>query len=39
MVRALVLINLELGSEEQISSKLEAFSGIKEVQGMFGHII
>ena len=39
MMQVLVLINWELGSEEQISSKLKAFSGIKEVQDMFGHII
>ena len=36
MSQAFVLINCELGSEEQIISELKTFSDIKEVQGTFG---
>ena len=36
MSKAFVLINCELGSEEQIISELKTFSDIKEVQGTFG---
>ena len=36
MTKAFVLINCELGSEEQIISELKTFSDIKEVQGTFG---
>jgi DNA-binding Lrp family transcriptional regulator len=36
MAQAFVLINCELGSEEQIISELKTFSDVKEVQGTFG---
>jgi DNA-binding Lrp family transcriptional regulator len=36
MAKAFVLINCELGSEEQIISELKTFSDVKEVQGTFG---
>ena len=36
MAQAFVLINCELGSEEEIISKLKTFSDVKEVQGTFG---
>ena len=36
MTQAFVLINCELGSEEQIISELKTFSDVKEVQGTFG---
>jgi len=36
MAQAFVLINCELGSEEQIISELKTFSEVKEVQGTFG---
>ena len=36
MAQAFVLINCELGSEEQIISELKTFSDIKKVQGTFG---
>ena len=36
MTKAFVLINCELGSEEQIISELKTFSDIKQVQGTFG---
>ena len=36
MAQAFVLINCELGSEEQIILELKTFSDVKEVQGTFG---
>ena len=36
MADAFVLINCELGSEEEIILELETFSDVKEVQGTFG---
>ncbi len=36
MAQAFVLINCELGSEDQIISELKTFSDVKEVQGTFG---
>jgi DNA-binding Lrp family transcriptional regulator len=36
MAQAFVLINCELGSEEEIISKLKTFSDVKEVRGTFG---
>ena len=36
MAQAFVLINCELGSEEQIISELKTFSDVKKVQGTFG---
>ncbi len=36
MSHAFVLINCELGSEEEIISELKTFSDVKEVQGTFG---
>ena len=36
MSQAFVLINCELGSEEQIISELKTISDIKEIQGTFG---
>ena len=36
MTKAFVLINCELGSEEQVISELKTFSDVKEVQGTFG---
>ena len=36
MVKAFVLINCELGSEEHVISELKTFSDVKEVQGTFG---
>ena len=36
MAQAFVLINCELGSEEQIISELKTFSDVKEVKGTFG---
>ena len=36
MVKAFVLINCELGSEEHVISELKTFPDIKEVQGTFG---
>ena len=36
MAQAFVLINCELGSEEQIISELKTFPDIKEVRGTFG---
>ena len=36
MTHAFVLINCELGSEEQIISELKTFSDVQEVQGTFG---
>ena len=36
MVKAFVLINCELGSEEHVISELKTFPNIKEVQGTFG---
>ena len=36
MAQAFVLINCELGTEEQIISELKTFSEVKEVQGTFG---
>jgi DNA-binding Lrp family transcriptional regulator len=36
MSKAFILINCELGSEEQIISELKTFSDIKKVQGTFG---
>ena len=36
MTHAYVLINCELGSEEEIISELKTFSDVKEVQGTFG---
>ena len=36
MTHAFVLINCELGSEEEIISELKTFSDVKEVQGTFG---
>ena len=36
MAKAFVLINCELGSEEQIILELKTFSDVKEVQGTFG---
>jgi DNA-binding Lrp family transcriptional regulator len=36
MAQAFVLINCELGSEEQIISELKTFPDVKEVQGTFG---
>tara|TARA_B100001142_G_scaffold151853_1_gene152476 strand:+ start:228 stop:470 length:243 start_codon:yes stop_codon:yes gene_type:complete len=36
VVKAFVLINCELGSEEHVISELKTFPDIKEVQGTFG---
>ena len=36
MAQAFVLINCELGSEEQIISELKIFADVEEVQGTFG---
>ena len=36
MAQAFVLINCELGSEEQIIAELKTFPDIKEVPGTFG---
>ena len=36
MAHAFVLINCELGSEEEIISELKTFSDVKEVHGTFG---
>ncbi|MDC0064256.1 Lrp/AsnC ligand binding domain-containing protein [Candidatus Nitrosopelagicus sp.] len=36
MTKAFVLINCELGSEEQVISELKTFPDVKEVQGTFG---
>ena len=36
MSQAFVLINCELGSEEQIISELKTFSDVTNVQGTFG---
>ena len=36
MNKAFVLINCELGSEEQIISELKTFSDITQVKGTFG---
>ena len=36
MTKAFVLINCELGSEEQIISELKTFSDITQVRGTFG---
>jgi len=36
MSHAFVLINCELGSEEQIISELKTFPDVKNVQGTFG---
>ena len=36
MVKAFVLINCELGSEEHVISELKTFSDVKNVQGTFG---
>ena len=36
MSKAFILINCELGSEEQIISELKTFSDIKKVQVTFG---
>ena len=36
MSQAFVLINCELGSEEQIISELKTFSDITQVRGTFG---
>ena len=36
MAQAFVLINCELGSEEQIISELKTFSDVKEIHGTFG---
>ena len=36
MADAFVLINCELGSEEEIISELKTFSDVKEVRGTFG---
>ena len=36
MSKAFILINCELGSEEQIISELKTFSDIKKVHGTFG---
>jgi len=36
MAQAFVLINCELGSEEEIISELKTFSDVKEVHGTFG---
>ena len=36
MAHAFVLINCELGSEEEIISELKTFSDVKEVKGTFG---
>tara|TARA_B110001454_G_scaffold62366_1_gene60708 strand:+ start:202 stop:444 length:243 start_codon:yes stop_codon:yes gene_type:complete len=36
MADAFVLINCELGSEEEIILELKTFSDVKEVQGTFG---
>jgi DNA-binding Lrp family transcriptional regulator len=36
MTDAFVLINCELGSEEEIISELKTFSDVKDVQGTFG---
>ena len=36
MSKAFILINCELGSEEQIISELKTFSDVKEVHGTFG---
>ena len=36
MADAFVLINCELGSEEEIISELKTFSDVKEVKGTFG---
>ena len=36
MTQAFVLINCELGSEEQIISELKTFEDVKEVHGTFG---
>ena len=36
MTHAFVLINCELGSEEEIISELKTFSDVKEVKGTFG---
>ncbi len=36
MSQAFVLINCELGSEEQIISELKTFADVEEVQGTFG---
>jgi DNA-binding Lrp family transcriptional regulator len=36
MAQAFVLINCELGSEEEIISELKTFSDVKGVRGTFG---
>jgi len=36
VVSAYVLINCELGSEEDVISNLKTIDGVKEVQGTFG---
>ena len=36
MAQAFVLINCELGSEEEIISELKTFPDVKEVHGTFG---
>ena len=36
MAQAVVLINCELGSEEEIISELKTFPDVKEVHGTFG---
>ncbi|HJM45380.1 MAG TPA: Lrp/AsnC ligand binding domain-containing protein [Candidatus Nitrosopelagicus sp.] len=36
MAQAFVLINCELGSEEQIISELKTFEDVEEVHGTFG---
>ena len=36
MAHAFVLINCELGSEEEIISELKTFPDVKEVHGTFG---
>ena len=36
MAQAFVLINCELGSEEQIISELKTFEDVQEVHGTFG---
>ena len=36
MTQAFVLINCELGSEEQIISELKTFEDVQEVHGTFG---
>jgi len=36
MAEAYILINSEIGSEEQVITALKTFDGIKEVHGTFG---